>query len=676
MKYYVNCKAEAGGDGSVGRPFNKIQSAADVAVPGDEIIVYPGVYREAVSPVNGGREDARIVYRSKEKLGAVITGAEPLTGWIKTGEIWRAEVPNSVFTGRNPYTAVLSGDWLSRGASGHLGDVFLNGRSMYEADSLDGVTDPPTDTISWEPEYARFTWYSEQDEKRGVTVFYANFGEFDPNAENVEFTVRAACFAPEKEGVGFITLSGFTVCKAATQWAPPTAYQEGMIAPHWSRGWIIEDCEVYESKCSGISLGKYLQKDNENKWLNRKFKHGTQTERECIMKAQADGWSKETVGGHTVRRCHIHDCGQTGIVGHLGGVFSVIEDNHIHNICNKMNIFGAETGGIKMHAAIDVVFRGNRIHHCVRGLWLDWQAQGTRVTRNLFYDNTLPHPHLMNDRAADAGNGEDIFVEVSHGPTLIDHNLLISDRAIKLPAQGIAIVHNLIAGSFVSVGRGTDNGASFPSPRYTPYHFPHRTEVAGFMTFLHGDMRVFNNIFVQKDVRPFMKEREKKSENSQWDDGNTVVGLNTYAGYPTREEWERQFDGYCGMGADNRDLYYSHLPVESGGNVFFNGARPWEKEKNSVCVAERRVSVSIREKDGTPALCADLDGLVPHGLCRLIDTDALGEAFEPEQRFENPDGTPLSLDTDWFGEKAGKEILPGPFADGRYDGRKLIFRSE
>ena len=54
-----------------------------------------------------------------------------------------------------------------------------------------------------------------------------------------------------------ITLSGFEVSQAATQWAPPTAYQEGMIGPHWSKGWIIEDCEVYESKCSGISLGKY-----------------------------------------------------------------------------------------------------------------------------------------------------------------------------------------------------------------------------------------------------------------------------------------------------------------------------------------------------------------------------------------------------------------------------------
>ena len=64
-----------------------------------------------------------------------------------------------------------------------------------------------------------------------------------------------------------------------------------MIAPHWSKGWIIEDCEIYESKCCGISLGKYLQKNNDNKWLHWKYKDGTQTERECICLAQAEGWS-------------------------------------------------------------------------------------------------------------------------------------------------------------------------------------------------------------------------------------------------------------------------------------------------------------------------------------------------------------------------------------------------
>ena len=59
-----------------------------------------------------------------------------------------------------------------------------------------------------------------------------------------------------------------------------------MIGPHWSKGWIIEDCEVSDSRCSGISLGKYLQPNNENKWSTKFLKDGTQTERDAICQAQ------------------------------------------------------------------------------------------------------------------------------------------------------------------------------------------------------------------------------------------------------------------------------------------------------------------------------------------------------------------------------------------------------
>jgi hypothetical protein len=46
---------------------------------------------------------------------------------------------------------------------------------------------------------------------------------------------------------------GFKIEKAATTWAPPAAFQDGMIGPHWSKGWMIEDCEISNSKCAGIS---------------------------------------------------------------------------------------------------------------------------------------------------------------------------------------------------------------------------------------------------------------------------------------------------------------------------------------------------------------------------------------------------------------------------------------
>ena len=598
MKYYVDANTKTKGDGTKEKPFKKIQEAAKIAVAGDEVLVNPGVYREWVNPKNAGTEKKRIKYKSVKDKSAVITGSEVIKSWEKyKGDVYVCRIPNKKFGSYNPYTTLVSGDWFIATYIAHTGEVFLNGKSLYEKTTLEEVLNPVIYKKSWDQAFTLHTWYTKQDTKNDETLIYANFQGKDPNKENVEITFRENCFYPEKEGVGFITLSGFTVRHAATQWAPPTAYQEGMIGPHWSKGWIIEDCEISDSKCSGISLGKYRQPNNDNKWSKWKFKDGTQTERDNICQAQIEGWTKEKIGSHIIRRCNIHDCGQTGIVGHLGGVFSIIEDNHIHHINNKQNLAGAEIGGIKMHAAIDVIIRKNHFHHCTRGLWLDWQAQGTRVTQNIFHHNTLPFEENQIMDCVD-GLGEDIFVEVSHGPTLIDNNILLSDHALKLPTQGVALVHNFIAGSFTAVGRGVNNGSLTKiSPRYTPYHVPHRTEIMGFMSILHGDCRFYNNIFVQKQKRPFMIKLEEVAKKQEWTDNNLTCGTIPYDSYPTYDEWVKQFDGYCGMGSAPSDRYYNPLPVYAGGNAYFNGAVPMKKEKDAFVDRKNKITFEVTEKD-------------------------------------------------------------------------------
>ena len=679
MIYHVSASAAPGGDGSEGRPFSAIQQAADLALPGDTVLVQPGIYREWVDPKNGGTPGARITYRSAVPLGAVITGAEPVRDWKdEGGGVWSVSIPNSFFSDRHPFTTLVQGDWFMASHVAHLGDVFLEGKSMYEVLSREAVKFPVPSKASWDPEFSRYVWYTEQDPAADATLLWANFRGVDPNRENVEISVRKHGFYPSRTGVGYITLSGFKVCQAATQWAPPTAYQEGMVGPHWSKGWIMEDCEIAESKCSGISLGKYRQPENDNKWLLRKLKDGTQTERDCIMQAWREGWRKENVGSHIVRRCNIHDCGQTGIVGHLGGVFSIIEDNHIHHINNKQNLAGAEIGGIKMHAAIDVIFRRNHIHHCTRGIWLDWQAQGTRVTQNLFHDNALPNLEGLENPPEEAfqGIGDDVFIEVSHGPTLLDNNFFLSARAVKMATQGVAMVHNLICGAFTAVGIGTDNGTfDTASPRYTPYHVPHQTEVAGFMTFLHGDDRFYNNVFVQLPVHPAMKARECLGENDNpWDDFCVTVGTFRFDGYPTFEEWDRQFEGYCGMGSPKaREIYYTKMPVWAGGNVYFNGAKPWAQEQNAR-VDDRTAVVKLVEADGAWKLETNLPELLPADGADIITTATLGMAFEPEEYFENPDGSPITFDEDYFGNHRGIRTAPGPIAGDGEDWNRVLWK--
>src|SRR6202034_3346826 len=84
----------------------------------------------------------------------------------------------------------------------------------------------------------------------GLTVIRAQFpAGIDPNTADVEVSVRHTVFYPETTGINYITVHGFTLCNAATNWAPPSAEQVGLIGPHWSRGWIIEDNTILNSRC-------------------------------------------------------------------------------------------------------------------------------------------------------------------------------------------------------------------------------------------------------------------------------------------------------------------------------------------------------------------------------------------------------------------------------------------
>ena len=113
MQYYVDINARRPGAGIKEPPFKTIQAAADIVMPGDEVLVAPGIYREYVNPKHAGTETERIVYRSIEPLQAIITGAEPLTGWEPVeGEenVWTVRVKNTLFGDYNPYTTKVSGD--------------------------------------------------------------------------------------------------------------------------------------------------------------------------------------------------------------------------------------------------------------------------------------------------------------------------------------------------------------------------------------------------------------------------------------------------------------------------------------------------------------------------------------------------------------------------------------
>lgn len=550
-EYHVSVKGNDWAEGNCTAPFRTISKAAGLAMAGDTITVHAGTYRECVSPENGGQGELdRIVYQAAPGEKVIVKGSEVVDRWENVeGTVWKAVLPNTRFGDYNPYAEVLGGDWFvcPEEYPLHTGQVYLNGKAFYEAKTLDEVRTAPIRKMgvypAWNknpaplphPEDTIYRWYSEVD--ADATTIYANFQGADPNKELTEINVRKCCFYPQKTGRNYITVRGFEMAQAACPWTPPTVDQPGMLGAHWSKGWIIENNILHDAKCSAISIGKE-ETTGDNLCTRTHRKPGYQYQMEAVFRARHIGWSKETIGSHIIRNNTIYDCGQNGIVGHMGGVFSQIYNNHIYNIAVRHEFFGYEIAGIKLHAAIDVQIMHNNIHDCTLGTWLDWQAQGTRVSGNIYYDND-----------------SDLMVEVSHGPYLVDNNIFASAHNFDIVSQGGAFVHNLCC------------GAMWRTPcldRSTPYHFPHTTEVAGSTIVQGGDDRLYQNVFLGIDGTEEDKSR---------------TGTGGYNGCPVSlEEYKERVLGH-GVG-DAEIFALEKQPACINNNAYYRDAPAFDREES------------------------------------------------------------------------------------------------
>jgi alpha-L-arabinofuranosidase len=578
-QYHASVNGNDQNKGSAAQPFRTISAAAQVAQPGDVITVHAGVYRERVAPARGGTSDRkRIVYQAAPGEKVEIKGSEVVTGWEKVKEdTWKATVPNTLFGSFNPYSDLIHGDWFNpQGRQHHTGAVYLNGDWLREAAKLEDVLKPAG---------ADPLWFGQVDKDH--TTLWAQFKGVNPNEQLVEVNARRTVFYPEQPFINFITVRGFTLRHASTPWAPPTAEQVGLVGTHWSKGWIIENNEISHSRCSGVTLGKYGDAyDNTSANTAEGYV-------KTIERALKNGWNKDTIGHHIVRNNVIHDCEQTGICGSMGGVFSQIVSNHIYNIWSHRLFSGAEMAGIKLHAAIDVRIEHNRIHNTGLGMWMDWMAQGTRITRNLCYDNT----------------SADIFLEVDHGPFLLDNNLFLSPTSVSTMSEGGAYVNNLMTGKI----------QSRPEPRrVTPYHPAHSTSVAGLVDIKGGDDRFYNNILVGKGEKA--------------------------AGY-----------GLCVFDA-------REFPLQTGGNVYCNGARSYGKEAGAAMLAGVNPQVRVEDEGQAVYLRLTWEPTMRNPNTALVTTALLGKAKIPEVAYENPDGSALKIDRDYFGQRRNaSHPMPGPF---------------
>jgi len=635
-EYHVSINGSDDNIGTIKNPFKTISQANSLARAGDTITVHAGTYREWVDPLFGGNSALnRILYRAAENEEVQIKGSEVVKGWEKVKDgVWKVTLDNTLFGDYNPYKEIIVADWFrDLGRDHHTGEVYLNGKSFYEIDSLEKVIDPHPLKGASDQEGSRYQWYCESNSK--TTTIWANFHEFNPNNELVEINVRPAVFFPRKTGINYITVRGFKMSQAATTWAPPTAEQIGLIGPNWSKGWIIENNTISHSKCSGISLGKDRSTGQNYSSIYQK-KSGHISQLEVVFNALKNGWSKDNVGSHIVRNNTISNCEQTGICGDMGAIFSQIYNNHIHDIFVKRQWEGFEMGGIKLHAPIDVLIKNNCIHNAFKGIWIDWQAQGIRITGNLLYDNSWMDLHL----------------EVSHGPHVIDNNLFLSDLNIWDLAVGSAFVNNLFAGQ---ICRGGEDD------RFTPYHYPHSTQVAGMMTLLSGDERYINNIFIKTPAPAydiFENARRPKRE-----EGTMDFGLNMYNNHPA-ELPKTAFP--------ISEMSRVKLPVKAENNLYLNGAMPYKNGINNVVNNNSNINIRIDEK--TEGIFLQLESTneieVLEGM--MINGFDFGEALIPEVVFDNADGTPVLFNYDYFNEmRVQNKNNVGPFANFN-TGNKLI----
>jgi alpha-N-arabinofuranosidase len=196
---------------------------------------------------------------------------------------------------------------------------------------------------------------------------------------------------------------------------------------------------------------------------------------------------------------------------------------------------------------------------------------------------------------------------MQHGPILVANNLFLSHKAFTMNSQGIAFVHNLVAGRITS-----DHG----DKRVTPFQRAHSTAPGGMYAANEGDSgddRFYNNLFAAPCNLQVM---------------------------------------------DN-----SALPCFAAGNVFTRGTQPSKFDAAPVLAADFNPGVTLTQKtDGWYLTLAEDNAWRAEAKGKRVTTKLLGRAKVSGCAYENTDGSRWRSNTDYLGEKRkGKNPSPGPF---------------
>ena len=99
--------------------------------------------------------------------------------------------------------------------------------------------------------------------------------------------------------------------------------------------------------------------------------------------------------------------------------------------------------------------------------------------------------------------------------------------------------------------------------------------------------------------------------------------------------------------------------IAAKGNVFLSGAKPSTNEVNPLVSA---VDPAVKLEQKADGWWLEMELPSPEGKRPLVTSELLGKAVVPAAPFENRNGTPYRIDTDYFGHKRNADNpAPGPF---------------
>ncbi len=431
--WFVSDNGKDANIGSEQKPFKTISKAAEMAWPGDTVLVMQGVYRERVAPPRGGEPGRPIVYMAEPGKKVYIKGSDVWNpDWQKEGKgILFARPADSLFTddvyfdSANPFKVdVSSTPWGRNGfrefpdlfgsVKYTLGQVFVDGK-MWKQVPL--KVEMQTEHNTW--------WY---DSVNGE--IYVNAGKYDDfSGHTVEITTRRRVFAPHKRGLGYIHLIGFIIEHCGNQfpesfWDKQENAQAGAVGTRQGHHWVIKNNLIRFANSIGIDCGS----------------EGADNER--ITGLTPDLGSDiitnfKEITGTVIEDNFITDNGSNAIMAH--GAFNLIIRGNAILRNNNLHFMGKdryEQAAIKLHFAEKALIINNYIvNNYAFGIWLDNQWPDTRVTRNFIANN---------ERSG-------IFLELTDYPfdkAIIDNNILIDNIENALyahDASGGTFVNNLFA---------------------------------------------------------------------------------------------------------------------------------------------------------------------------------------------------------------------------------------